>query len=116
MTPSEIIEAAKADGLTLSVADSGELRVRGKREVVSQWASLLRAHKAAIVSSLKPKLEPESESICDRCPAGGWWDGYGPWGMLPGRHCFYDAYYLGKAAKPKRCEEARRNCPKAFQH
>jgi hypothetical protein len=49
---------------------------------------------------------------CESCPAAGHWDGYLAWGLYPTRYCFHAAYFLGKTAKPRKCEEARRDCPK----
>jgi hypothetical protein len=48
---------------------------------------------------------------CESCPAAGYWDGYAVWGLYPARYCFHAAYFLGKTAKPRKCEEARLSCP-----
>jgi len=47
-----------------------------------------------------------SPGDCTNCPASaGWaWKGSGKW-------CFYSAYFLGKTAKPVRCEISKKNCP-----
>lgn len=49
---------------------------------------------------------------CEACPAAGYWDGYVALGVSPGRYCFYEAYFLGRAAKPVKCANRQRDCPK----
>lgn len=49
---------------------------------------------------------------CETCSAAGFWDGYQTWGFYSGRYCFHGAYFLGKTEKPRKCDEARRRCPK----
>lgn len=53
--------------------------------------------------------EPEPVELipgdCNACPAGGKWPWYGK-----GLWCFYEAYFLGKSAKPKLCDDQYKNC------
>jgi len=49
---------------------------------------------------------------CESCPAAGYWDSYGQWGMPPGRFCFHSAYIEGKSVRPVPVDKARSNCPK----
>lgn len=58
----------------------------------------------------EPTNAPELETVdCGLCPAAGYWDYRHYAGHLL---CFYTAYYLGKAGKPKPCAEVKDQCPK----
>ncbi len=74
-----------------------------------------------LINELRSQKERVKEYLstrpadCEDCPAAGFWDGYRPFNFYAGRYCFYAAYFLGKTKKPRRCEEARRECPKKTQ-
>ncbi len=57
MTPFEIILTVRSDGITLTVADAGEIKVAGKAEAVNRWVPVIREHKAAIVQALSSATE-----------------------------------------------------------
>ena len=57
MTPAEIVQAVRSDGITLTVADAGEIMVAGKAELVNRWVPVIREHKAAIVQALTSATE-----------------------------------------------------------
>ena len=57
MTPFEIILTVRSDGITLTVADAGEIKVAGKAELVNRWVPVIREHKAAIVQALSSATE-----------------------------------------------------------
>ena len=53
MTPQAIIVSATKDGLYLSAAKDGNLRYKGKQDVVTRWLPMLKAHKPEILAALK---------------------------------------------------------------
>lgn len=53
MTPEFIIEQLTAEGVQLSVAESGSLKAAGQAEVVSRWLPILKEHKPGIVEALR---------------------------------------------------------------
>jgi hypothetical protein len=53
MTPQTIIRGAAADGLSLTISDRGNIRIRGKTEVVTRWAPVLRQYKPEILTALR---------------------------------------------------------------
>ena len=92
---------------------------RGK--VVCRWLKTEAPDPARIVpliDELRRRKELVQEYLrglpgnCETCPAAGFWDGYATWGLYAARYCFHSTFYLGKTAKPRKCTEARLNCPK----
>ena len=52
MTPGILLEQARAEGLSLSLASSGSITVTGNSNTVRRWTPVLRANKAGIVAAL----------------------------------------------------------------
>lgn len=63
MTPTELIQAAKQDGLTFTVKAPEGLKVLGKPDVLQRWLPVLRPQKPAILGVL---LHDERQSIMRR--------------------------------------------------
>lgn len=53
MTPELIIEQLAADGIRLSLADSGSLKAAGQQEAVSRWLPIIKEHKPGLVAALQ---------------------------------------------------------------
>lgn len=47
-----IIERAAAEGLVVTLATTGKIKVKGEQEVVDRWQPFLKQHKAGIVNLL----------------------------------------------------------------
>lgn len=52
MNAQAIIHDARADGVVLSLAQSGRLKVAGAHKAVSRWAPTLREHKEELLTLL----------------------------------------------------------------
>ncbi len=52
MTPQTIIQKAKADGVALTLAPAGKVKLSGPDRLVARWLPVIREHKAAIVAAL----------------------------------------------------------------
>lgn len=64
MTPAAIIEQAKAEGLTLSISQTGAIGFCGNRQAAEKWTPTIREHKAEIIDVLK---------VGDTATASRWW-------------------------------------------
>ena len=53
MTPSTLIERARADGVGLMLTPAGTLKLTGEQEKVHRWLGVLRQYKPAIVEALR---------------------------------------------------------------
>lgn len=53
MTPELIIDQLTAEGIHLSVAESGKLKAAGQPEAVSRWLPILKEHKPRIMAALQ---------------------------------------------------------------
>lgn len=58
MTTTEIIQAARGDGVQLTVTPVGTIKAKGAPEAVSRWRSTLVEHKAEIVRHLTAGTDP----------------------------------------------------------
>jgi hypothetical protein len=52
MSPSEIIDQATSDGLTLMLAGDRNIEAAGDTNVIERWLPFFREHKAAIIEFL----------------------------------------------------------------
>jgi hypothetical protein len=62
MTPEAILQRARADGVTLALAEPETINVGGKRGVVERWLPSVRAHKAELVRLLSRPVLWQSQS------------------------------------------------------
>ncbi len=53
MTPTTIIQSAKADGISLSLSASGAIKARGDQPKIARWTPVIREHKTAIIAALR---------------------------------------------------------------
>jgi hypothetical protein len=53
MTPAMIIQKAQADGVTLALSPSGNIKATGEREAVNRWLRIIREHKNEIMNELR---------------------------------------------------------------
>lgn len=52
MTPADILEGARADGVHLMLSPAGTIKATGDSAAVNRWVPALRAHKCEIVAAL----------------------------------------------------------------
>jgi hypothetical protein len=52
MTPQDILDAARADGVVMAVTAAGNIQLVGARAAVDRWRSHVRYHKVALVALL----------------------------------------------------------------
>ena len=52
MTPELIIERLAADGIRLSLDETGKLKASGQQEAVSRWLPTIKEHKPGLVAVL----------------------------------------------------------------
>ena len=62
MTPRDMIDQARAVGVTLSLFPSGRLRITGDTETVARWLAVIAppAYRDAIVEELRAESGPPS--------------------------------------------------------
>jgi hypothetical protein len=65
MTAVEIMQAAKRDGLIITLSPGGSIKATGEQSAVNRWLPLLKEHKAEIITMLSTRPE-----IPDWCKAG----------------------------------------------
>ena len=53
MTASEVIDAAGADGVSLSLSSNGKIKVFGAQKDVNEWRPLIRENKSDIIMALR---------------------------------------------------------------
>ncbi|SES71483.1 hypothetical protein SAMN05216412_101341 [Nitrosospira multiformis] len=68
MNPALILEQIAADGLTLSVSESGNLYLDGKGSAVSDWPNVIRENKQALLAELR--VRAGQASLEDQIKAG----------------------------------------------
>lgn len=68
MNPALILEQIAADGLTLSVSESGNLYLDGKGSAVSDWPDVIRENKQALLAELRARAG--QGSLEDQIKAG----------------------------------------------
>jgi len=81
MNPAEIVQAAKADGVQLSLSPTGAIKAAGEQTAVLRWRSILAEHKAEIIHHLTEEagLAPTAPAWCrGDCPALEILPGVGP--------------------------------------
>jgi hypothetical protein len=61
MNPALILEQIAADGLTLSVSESGNLYLDGKGSAVSDWPDVIRENKQALLAELHAQATLEEQ-------------------------------------------------------
>jgi hypothetical protein len=59
MSPSEIIDQATSDGLTLMLAEDRNIKAGGDTNVIERWLPFFREHKAAIIELLRKDLRKQ---------------------------------------------------------
>ncbi len=52
MTPDEIIQAAKSDGVLVCLSDTGTIKATGEQGAIDRWRDILREYKAGIIDLL----------------------------------------------------------------
>jgi hypothetical protein len=68
MNPALILEQIAADGLTLSVSESGNLYLDGKGSAVSDWPDVIRENKQELLAELR--VRAGQASLEDQIKAG----------------------------------------------
>lgn len=120
MTAEQVLSFLTRKGIILTPAGDRINYKAPTGTMTPDLVGMIKAHKRGIICILNPDRKIKSALAhlhadgsqnffwgdCDSCPAGGFWELKGPkmW-------CFHSAYFLGKAAKPIKCEIARANCP-----
>ncbi len=70
MTPRELIDQARADGVQMVLTERGRLRLIGDQTDVARWVAIVgRQYAAAIVAELSAGVE--IEALAPQCPAAG---------------------------------------------
>lgn len=72
MTPSAIIARATADGVSIALAASGNIKASGARAAVDKWLPAIRANKPAIIAALKAEAVPSAARSVAK--GNGQWD------------------------------------------
>ncbi len=70
MNGASILEAVTSEGLVVTLAESGSLKVAGEQEMVNRWRPLLKQYKAEIIRLLSKQSgdAPTLPSWCNsRC-------------------------------------------------
>ena len=65
MTPATIIARAEAEGISLAISDSGNIKAIGSGDIVQRWVPVLRQHKASILRVLRKTETPHKPSSFD---------------------------------------------------
>ena len=77
--PKEIIEAAREDGMVLSLGTDGMLKIGAPAPVRDRWRAVIREHKAALIAELSikeqgsedihesPSDPPDDRRFCGQC-------------------------------------------------
>ena len=65
MTAAEILQTAKADGLVVTLSPGGTLKLTGDQPAVNRWQSLLKEHKAEIITLLSSSKQPPLPEWCN---------------------------------------------------
>ncbi|MFA7271035.1 MAG: hypothetical protein WC073_16995 [Sterolibacterium sp.] len=52
MTPAELIDQAKADGVTMTLTPSGRLRLNGNQEAIWRWLGAINQYQGALIAVL----------------------------------------------------------------
>jgi len=63
MNASAIVQAARADGVRLTLCPSGALKAIGDGEAVNRWLPSLRANKAELLAALASQAADEAEDL-----------------------------------------------------
>jgi hypothetical protein len=66
MTPSAILKATAADGVTLALSSSGAIKAAGERAAVACWLPTIKENKASIVEFLA-KVSPGDTATASYC-------------------------------------------------
>jgi hypothetical protein len=71
VTAAALLDAARADGVTLHLAAPDRLTLRGDRGAVARWTPLLRPHKAGLLALLSgpPPLTAEDHEAIEEAVA-----------------------------------------------
>ena len=56
MNPSEVLEKALIDGLTLSISTDEKIRIIGDQKIIDEWLPLIREHKNGIIVLLQREM------------------------------------------------------------
>jgi hypothetical protein len=63
MKPAAIIHQAAADGVSLTLISSGNIKLSGSRAAVNQWIPVIRDNKAELIEALPPApMTPAEEA------------------------------------------------------
>ena len=65
MTPATLIAQAAADGISLAISETGNIKAVGGGDAVQRWAPVLRQHKASILEVLRGTETPHKPSSFD---------------------------------------------------
>lgn len=57
MKPSEVLEMALTDGLTLSISTAEKIKIIGDQSIIDEWLPLIREHKTGIIVLLKQEMK-----------------------------------------------------------
>lgn len=106
MTPAQVLSALHAMGIVLKVHGEHLAYKAPMGTMTPDLKESIRANKKALLKILDKKEVNYIPKDCENCPAGGYWDWKGP-----GLWCFHSPYFLGRSAKPVKCEVAKKNCP-----
>jgi hypothetical protein len=58
MTPESIIRGAAADGVSLAISPTGNIRAKGRSEAVHRWVHVVREHKPELLHVLRQAQVP----------------------------------------------------------
>jgi len=83
MEPAEIIQQAQAEGLRITLAESGGITYEGPEQVAAKWLPAIRDHKAALVELLARQVVGLP---CGRCGGRRYLPAPGGWTWPDGEH------------------------------
>ena len=124
MSVDQILSHIRQRGIRLT-PDGDRIKYKAPSGAMTpELADSIRTHRQEIIRILNQDSKIESAILlesharandtvdtfmagdCEKCPAAGYWDWYGP-----GKWCFHTAYFLGKSGRPVLCDDARDRCP-----
>lgn len=65
MTPAALIAQAAAEGISLAISETGNIKAVGSGDIVQRWVPVLRQHKATILQALRKTETPHKPSSFD---------------------------------------------------
>lgn len=69
MTPFEIIETAKSEGVLIYLSDTGNIKASGEQGAVERWRDILRENKAGIIGLLTGQVMAVSADLAPPLPS-----------------------------------------------